>query len=190
MQTLVGGKTWPWLPVVCRTLPQGNGHKEGWADARASQELEWGAGDWLAVAQGTIWASVSGLLLPILSSGFDHHGRDYKMAGTQVGKWGPAVQPAHQRKGLGFKRKAVLNPQVLTGTLRRHQHPQGDPHFGLPATQGHLSLPKAPACLWGLLPSFRSLSLRDCALQTTAQQKKKILRFVQSKLLLWNPTRD
>lgn len=95
-----------------------------------------------------------------------------------------------KEKIWGSRGRPVLNPQVLTGTLRRYQHPQGGPHFGLPATQGHLSLPKVPACLWGLLPSCRSLSLRDCALQTTAQQKKKILCLVQSKLLLWNPARD
>lgn len=153
MQTLVGGRTWPWLLVVCRTLPQGNGHKEGWADARAGQELEWGAGDWLAGAEGTIWASVSGLLLPILSSGFDHHGKDYKMTGMQVGKWGQDVQPAHQRKDLGFKRKACTEPSGPDRNTQKIPAPPGRPTLRAASHTGS-SLSAKGSCLPLGTPAF------------------------------------
>lgn len=101
-------------------------------------------------------------LLPVLSSASDQRGRDPKTAGGQAGRQvGASVQPAREGR-FGAREEPALNSQVLTGTLRRHHHPQGGPHLGLPTTQGHLSFPRASACLWGLVPSpFRSLSLSD-----------------------------
>lgn len=99
--------------------------------------------------------------------------------GPQAGRWGQDAQPACKRTSLEPRGKPATN------CLETAAPPRGS-HFGLPASEGHWSLPRAPVGLWGLLPSlFRSSSLSDCALQTTDQQKKeKTFCLTQSKLLL------
>lgn len=163
MQTRVGGRTWPWLPVVYGILPWAMGIKRGEQmqdPVRSSnQEL---VTDWPGQREPSgrlplrcCFPSSHQVLVSV-------EGIPRRQAGRQVGKWGQVSSQHVKGKVWGSRGKPVLNSQVLTGTLRRHQHPQGGPHLGLPTTQGHLSFPRASACLWGLVPSpFRSLSLSD-----------------------------
>ena len=141
-------------------------------ERREPGRLESGAGDCLADGEGGVWASVSGLLSPLLPI------RDWESGrGIRVSRQGPDAQPACERKGLGLRGMPVQNAQVPGDMLRRYQHPQRGPRFGLPAPGSHWFPPRAPVCLWGLLPSFRSPSQGLCPADHCPAEKQGTLPY-------------